>query len=626
MLEKLGKRAFAIPIVLLILLGCFFSLIFYPMAHLEIKNIPFAITSLDEGVNTSEGTVNIGSLFVENISQGTSNDSESSPIQWQPYDSQEAVDAALQSNDVFGAIVIPSDFSQKQYDQLVTTLNDQVEELQSSLSENMPSPASSLSSLSASTTSNNPELSPQALAMIQAAQQIAAKATTDAQSSTQSFQDIQQSILILEQQITAAQAAVADMQACLDSASEEKTRLQNLIDEGTATDDERIQYEELSALIPQYEEQLTTAQNNLQSLTTEVEKEISNAENAQANLANAQANLQTASANAIAVQQTASTSALLASQASAMTQAIASIQDTLGSLSFSDQFSNMSETVAARSMSSIAETIEEGTNNEENTDSAKILVYLNVAKSPLIANTLESTLQLMFAQAGLDAQIVKINEGVMASDESDTSQTNPMSTMIAQQIAIIPVVVVSCIAGLIVSRLFKISDKTTRKQRFQCVLQQLLYSILFSLLVSLTAFAMLTYVSEVHAPALESILYMWICSLSLMTIITGLANIAFGLGVLTFACTVAFGMMLGVLPYEALPAFWCDWVYPWAPQRFFGEGIRAILYLGEGAWNCGSNILAPIGLAGIAISILSLFKPTKKIKLPFRVSRAANDQ
>lgn len=91
-----------------------------------------------------------------------------------------------------------------------------------------------------------------------------------------------------------------------------------------------------------------------------------------------------------------------------------------------------------------------------------------------------------------------------------------------------------------------------------------------------------------------------------------MANIAFGLAVLAVVCIVAFGMMMGVLPVQALPVFWQDWVFPWAPQHYVGDGLRSIMYLGTGFWNEQSQAFVWVALAGIVLSLLALALPSRK--------------
>ena len=138
MIEKLGKRKYVLPLGIIIAVACIFSLIFYPMANMEMKNLPFAIVCLDEGVETSEGDVNLGDLVVNKITESTAEEGEESPIQWTRLSSQEEFDQAMSNNEFYGAMVIPCDFSQRQYDALVQTMQDQIDEMQANVTNSLP--------------------------------------------------------------------------------------------------------------------------------------------------------------------------------------------------------------------------------------------------------------------------------------------------------------------------------------------------------------------------------------------------------------------------------------------------------------------------------------------------------
>ena len=70
MLDKLGKRKSIIPFVLPVLVVCLFSLMFCPMAQMELKNLPVAVVNLDEGIEFPSGTLNIGSEITEGLESG----------------------------------------------------------------------------------------------------------------------------------------------------------------------------------------------------------------------------------------------------------------------------------------------------------------------------------------------------------------------------------------------------------------------------------------------------------------------------------------------------------------------------------------------------------------------------
>ena len=66
MFEKLGKAKYVVPLLIGIVAACVMSVMFYPMANMEMKGLPFAVLSLDEGVETPQGDMNVGDTLVEN--------------------------------------------------------------------------------------------------------------------------------------------------------------------------------------------------------------------------------------------------------------------------------------------------------------------------------------------------------------------------------------------------------------------------------------------------------------------------------------------------------------------------------------------------------------------------------
>ncbi|MDR1068141.1 MAG: ABC transporter permease, partial [Clostridiales Family XIII bacterium] len=111
MFNKLGKKKFFVPIVPAILIFCLISLIAYPMMKMTPKDLPFAIVSLDEGQTTSQGDINLGNQIVSGVTTAVT---EESPIIWDKVDSEQAVHEALDNNEYYGALVIPSDYTKQQ--------------------------------------------------------------------------------------------------------------------------------------------------------------------------------------------------------------------------------------------------------------------------------------------------------------------------------------------------------------------------------------------------------------------------------------------------------------------------------------------------------------------------------
>ena len=652
MIEKLGKRKYVLPLGIIIAVACVFSLVFYPMANMEMKNPPFAIVCLDEGVETSEGDVNLGDLVVNKITESTVEEGEESPIQWTRLSSQEELDQAMNNNEFYGAMVIPRDFSQRQYDALVETMQNQIDEMQENVTDGLPfgsgaSGGLSLPSMSAgvgATAGGTPQLSAEAQKMIAAAQAAVAGATKNAQGAAANFQKDQAALVQAQKQLEAAKAQAEQLQANIQTSKDERAKLEAELEalkaNPTPSDVEQARIDELTSQIAQLTTAIDDAQKQhdeaaaqITQLSQAVEKAQQNATASQQNLATAQNNAKTAAANAMGVQKTAVAGSALATQGKMLASAMGTIKEklsSLGDIDLSEKFADMGETAAAKAFVNIADQLKESADSSEETSEedagAGILVFLDMAKSPLVASQMQSSLKTMFAETGMQADIVNIHDGTPegttieaakqalkdSSAEEDEAPANPMSIMMSQQLLLIPTVMLSLIVGLILTRVARLKEPETKKERVRQLAKQVVLALVFSFIIALTAYAMFALVAGGEADFWSLSLFVWIVSFALMLLVGGLANIAFGLGVLAVVCIVAFGMMMGVLPLQALPSFWQDWVYPWAPQHYVGDGLRSILYLGTGFWNEQSQAFVWVALAGIVLSLLALVLPSRK--------------
>lgn len=649
MIDKLGKRKYVLPLGIIIAVACIFSLVFYPMANMEMKNLPFAIVCLDEGVETSEGDVNLGDLVVNKITESTAEEGEESPIQWTRLSSQEELDQAMSNNEFYGAMVIPCDFSQRQYDALVQTMQDQIDEMQANVTDGLPfgSGGLSLPSMSAGAgamAGGTPQLSAEAQKMIDAAQASVAGATKNAQGAAANFQKDQAALVQSQKQLEAAKAQAEQLQANIQTSKDERAKLETELETLKAnpvpSNAEQARINELTSQIAQLTTSIDAAQKQhdevaaqITQLSQAVEKAQQNATTSQQNLTTAQNNAKTAAANAMGVQKTAVAGSALATQGKMLASAMGAIKEklsSLGDMDLSEKFADMGETAAAKAFVNIADQLKEGTDSTEETGEedagAGILVFLDMAKSPLVANQMQATLKAMFAETGMQADIVNIHDGTSegttiasaeqalksSSAEEDEAPANPMGTMMSQQLLLIPTVMLSLIIGLILTRVARLKELEAKKERVRQLAKQVVLALVFSFIIALTAYAMFALVAGGEADFWSLVLFAWIVSFALMLLVGGLANIAFGLAVLAVVCIVAFGMMTGVLPVQALPVFWQDWVFPWAPQHYVGDGLRSIMYLGTGFWNEQSQAFAWVALVGIILSLLALALPSRK--------------
>jgi ABC-2 family transporter protein len=101
----------------------------------------------------------------------------------------------------------------------------------------------------------------------------------------------------------------------------------------------------------------------------------------------------------------------------------------------------------------------------------------------------------------------------------------------------------------------------------------------------------------------------------LMMLIIGVMSWSFIGGVVIFVTLMLLGLVASNLPYEILPTFWQDYVYPWIPMRFMSDGIKEIFYMNGGIWNAGTQVLTGFGATGILLTLLSVLKKEKAEKI-----------
>ena len=388
MRDRIGIGRYILPLVLVALVACIMGVLFYPMANMQMKNLPFAIVSLDEGATTPQGEMNVGDTMVEKLTAAA--EGEDSAIAWTVLESQEQLDAALENNEYYGALVIPADYTKAQ---------------------------------------------------------------------------------VAKQMAAAAEAAATG----------------------------------------------------------------------------------SAGATAAAATATEETSALT--------------------------------------------------------------FYLDNAKSPLIAQQMKSNVVAMFEQMGATVDVQIIHQGAQASSDNSTS-SSPLSSMLGLQIGIMPLCMAAFICAVLVGVVLFPLNKVAKKDRWKTLGQQTLVVAASTLVAAICAYFLMGWAASLEPAAGPSILFFWMASLCVALILLGAFNLWRPLGVIAFICMFALGMATGTLPPEALPAFWHDWVLPWAPQNYIGQGLRAILFMDAGAWNVGSTPLAIIGVTGACLMVASAFLPASKKTAP----------
>ncbi|HWO98341.1 MAG TPA: DUF3533 domain-containing protein [Bacillus sp. (in: firmicutes)] len=84
-------------------------------------------------------------------------------------------------------------------------------------------------------------------------------------------------------------------------------------------------------------------------------------------------------------------------------------------------------------------------------------------------------------------------------------------------------------------------------------------------------------------------------------------------GIPLFILILFFGAPLLAMAPEFMSPFYRDWVYSWLPMRFMVEGLRELMFFGNGlSWNTPTAVLISIGAVSLVVLGASSFKPSKE--------------
>ena len=96
-----------------------------------------------------------------------------------------------------------------------------------------------------------------------------------------------------------------------------------------------------------------------------------------------------------------------------------------------------------------------------------------------------------------------------------------------------------------------------------------------------------------------------------MLLIFGTLRILGIAGVPIFVLLLFFGLPLLQLAPEMLNGFYTKWVLPWLPMRMLYDGVKNILFFGQGLWNEATKELTYVAIVGIVLVFTSIFKKEK---------------
>lgn len=152
----------------------------------------------------------------------------------------------------------------------------------------------------------------------------------------------------------------------------------------------------------------------------------------------------------------------------------------------------------------------------------------------------------------------------------------------------------------------------TRKQTLLLMGSQVLFGVIIALFSGFTV-ATLGLIAGINMPNYflvgSFVSFAALCFFFLISAVTAWIGKP---AITLFMVVMLLGMGVLMMPKEMLPDFFVTFIRPWIPIRFASDGLREIFYFGSGFYTGQSfNIISGIGIVGVVIYLLSIFKPVR---------------
>lgn len=167
---------------------------------------------------------------------------------------------------------------------------------------------------------------------------------------------------------------------------------------------------------------------------------------------------------------------------------------------------------------------------------------------------------------------------------------------------------------LVTSSIFK-KELLTRKQTLRLMGGQALFGIIIALFSGFTV-ATLGYIAGINMPSYFLVgSFVSFAAFCFFLLVSGVTAWIGKPAITLFMVVMLLGMGVLMTPQEMLPDFFVNFIRPWVPIRFASEGLREIFYFGSGFYTGQSfNIILGIGIVGLIMYLLSIFKPVRAPK------------
>ena len=270
-----------------------------------------------------------------------------------------------------------------------------------------------------------------------------------------------------------------------------------------------------------------------------------------------------------------------------------------------------------------------------NNSAATLQIYINQGFNATGANFAKTALNGLIEQlsnqysanfvAQIDDQQIDVNKAavlvkpIVSEEKVFNAITASTANGSAPTLMAVPAWVGALIGGfilfLVTSSIFK-KEFLTRKQTLRLMGGQALFGIIIALFSGFTV-ATLGYIAGINMPSYFLVgSFVSFAAFCFFLLVSGVTAWIGKPAITLFMVVMLLGMGVLMTPKEMLPDFFVNFIRPWVPIRFASEGLREIFYFGSGFYTGQSfNTILGIGIAGLVMYILSIFKPIRPKKI-----------
>lgn len=229
-----------------------------------------------------------------------------------------------------------------------------------------------------------------------------------------------------------------------------------------------------------------------------------------------------------------------------------------------------------------------------------LTLIVNEGKNPMVSAQLGTSFDSVAGDSPFNVKTQYVNE---------VPDSLGMLVSFLPMVLMILVYIASYAGGIVIRSTFPLATS----RRGKTIAEQLLVAAIGALITGYSAASILSaLVPDLSFTVGGAGLFLSVASFALMTIVIGSINWVGMIGMAVPVLILILGLGPADLPYEFLPSFWQEWVYPWNPLQFLATGSRALLFQGAGWWNAATLALIITAAVGTALVLTSAFTPRAK--------------